>query len=422
MRMPKKNQKSFQVILAIVIALAMWLYVINVENPAGTAHIRDVPVQLQGEKTLEENGLMVTGLSRDGITVSLNGKKKTLMKISRKNLSLIVDVSSVTEAGSWTLAGRLSYPATVSGDSVTISRWDDLRVIVTVEPKTTKTVPVRGEFMGTEAEGYQTGTVTVAPDTLTLTGPEDTLDKIAYALAQVEGEELSSSFTVQSPFILMTVDNIPADVANVTPEMTAVDVTVPIRRVAEVPLTVELLPGGGATEEDVSCAITPSAVTLVAEEEDEVLPESISLGQIQLSEVFDGASYRLPIQIPDDAEGWNAPEYASVRLTTRGLVSLQVPVETSRIVLKNVPEGYTAEMVSDHLYVWVRGPAGAVTDLAQSNLSVTADLSGVSAGGSLQRIPVDIALTGEGREAAGVLGGHYSVALRLVPRGDSAYN
>ena len=276
--------------------------------------------------------------------------------------------------------------------------------------------------MGTEAEGCQTGTVSVSPDTLTLTGPEDTLEKISYALAQVEGEDLSSTLTVQSPFILMTGDDIPADVANVTPDVTAVEVTVPVRRVAKVPLTVELLPGGGATEDDVSCTITPSAVTLVAEEEDQTLPDSISLGQIQLSEVFDGASYRLPIRIPADAEGWNAPEYASVRLTTRGLVSLQVPVETGRIALENVPEGYVSELVSDHLYVWVRGPAGAVQDLAQSNLIISADLSGVPADGSLQRVPVSIALTGEGREAAGVLGGHYSIALRLVPDEDAAHH
>ena len=137
--------------------------------------------------------------------------------------------------------------------------------------------------------------------------------------------------------------------------------------------------------------------------------------------MFDGASYRLPIRIPADAEGWNAPEYASVRLTTRGLVSLQVPVETGRIALENVPEGYASELVSDHLYVWVRGPAGAVQDLAQSNLSISADLSGVPADGSLQRVPVSIALTGEGREAAGVLGGHYSIALRLVPDEDAAH-
>ena len=186
MRTRKKNQKVFQLILAIVVAMVLWLYVINVENPTGTARLGDLPIQLQGEEVLTENGLMVTDLSKDTVTIRLSGKKKTLMKISRKNVTLTLDVSSVTGPGDWTLTSRLNYPANVNTDNVTISHYDDLKVTVTVEPQTTKTIPVRGEFMGSEAEGYRTGRVTVSPDTLTLTGPEDTLGKISYALAQVE--------------------------------------------------------------------------------------------------------------------------------------------------------------------------------------------------------------------------------------------
>ncbi len=413
MRTRKKNQKVFQLILAIVVAMVLWLYVINVENPTGTARLGDLPIQLQGEEVLTENGLMVTDLSKDTVTIRLSGKKKTLMKISRKNVTLTLDVSSVTGPGDWTLTSRLNYPANVNTDNVTISHYDDLKVTVTVEPQTTKTIPVRGEFMGSEAEGYRTGRVTVSPDTLTLTGPEDTLGKISYALAQVEEEELSSTLTVQSPFILMTEEGLPADVANVTTDVSAVEVTVPVRKVAQVPLTVDLIDGGGATGDDVTCIITPETVTLVAEQEDEELPAYISLGEIDLSDVFDGASYYLPIKIPADAEGWNAPEYASVRLTMEGLTSLQVPVETARIDLENIPAGYTPELVSDYLYVWARGPAESLAGLVQEDISVTADLSGCATDGSLQRIPVSIALTGEGQEAAGILGSHYSIALRL---------
>ena len=249
-----------------------------------------------------------------------------------------------------------------------------------MKPQTTKTIPVRGEFMGSEAEGYRTGRVTVSPDTLTLTGPEDTLGKISYALAQVEEEELSSTLTVQSPFILMTEEGLPADVANVTTDVSAVEVTVPVRKVAQVPLTVDLIDGGGATGDDVTCIITPETVTLVAEQEDEELPAYISLGEIDLSDVFDGASYYLPIKIPADAEGWNAPEYASVRLTMQGLTSLQVPVETARIDLENIPAGYTPELVSDYLYVWARGPAGSLAGLVQEDISVTAPQTAPSSG------------------------------------------
>lgn len=411
----KTNRKPFQVTLAIVIAVILWLYVINVENPTGTAHLRDLPVQLQGEEVLEEEGLMVTDLSKDTLSVRLNGKKKTLMKVSRKNVTFSVDVSSITGAGEWTLTGRMSYPASVGSESITVSHWDDLKIVVTVEPRAEKTVPVQGRFVGTEAMGYQTGTVTVSPETLRLSGPEDTLEKISYALAQVDEEDLSSSVTLQRPFILMTEDDLPADIANVSTDVSAVEVTVPVRKVAQVPLTVELVDGGGATAEDVTCTITPKTVTLVAEDEDEELPEAISLGKIQLSESFDGVSYRLPIQLPQDVEGWNAPEYASVRLTIDKLASQLVSVETSSIDLENAPEGSVPELVSNYLYVWVRGPAEALHDLDQEDIAVTADLSGCAADGSLQRVPVKITLIGEERDAAGVLGGHYSIALRLLP-------
>ena len=414
MKTRKKNRKVFQAALAIVVALVLWLYVINVENPTGTSNLRDIPVQIQGEEILEENGLMVTNLDPDTVSLRLSGKKKTLMKISRKNVTFTVDVSSVTGAGDWTLTGRIGYPANVNTDSVTVSRYDDLKITVTVEPRAVKTIPVRGQFLGTEAEGYRTGPVTASPETLTITGPEDTLAKIAYALAQVEEDEISATLVEQTPFILMTEDGLPADVANVTTDFSAVEVTVPVRKVAQVPLVVDLIDGGGATAKDVTCTILPETVTLVAEKENEELPASISLGEIDLSDVFDGASYFIPVVIPEDVEAWNAPEYASVRLTMKDLTSIQVPVETSSIVLENLPEGYMAEMVSDYLYVWVRGPSGALKDLVQQDIFVVADLAGCAADGSLQRVPVSIALTGEGREEAGVLGGNYSIALRLV--------
>lgn len=416
MRTHKKNQKIFRAALAILVAIVLWLYVINVENPTGTAWLRDLPVQIQGEEVLEENGLMVTDLDPDTVTVRLNGRKKTLMKISRKNVTFSVDVSSVTGAGEWTLTGHLSYPGNVSSDSVAVSRFDDLKIVVTVEHRTSRTIPVRGEFTGTEAEGYQTGTVSVSPDILTLYGPVDTLGKISYALAQVDEEEISSSRTVQSSFILMTEDGLPADVANVTTDVSAVEVTVPVRKVAQVPLAVELIDGGGATADDVTCTITPESVTLVAEREDEELPEFISLGEIDLGEVFDGASYYLPVVIPEDVEGWNAPEFASVRLAMKGLVSIQVPVETSSISLENIPDGYTAELASEYLYVWVRGPAGELLDLIQDEVVISADLEGCATDGSLQRVPVTITLVGDERDQAGIIGSHYSIALRLVPK------
>ena len=40
---PKKTRKVFNIILAIVLAVGVWLYVINVENPTGTVSSGRIP-------------------------------------------------------------------------------------------------------------------------------------------------------------------------------------------------------------------------------------------------------------------------------------------------------------------------------------------------------------------------------------------
>ena len=218
----------------------------------------------------------------------------------------------------------------------------------------------------------------------------------------------------RAPVILMTGENVPAgDVSNVTCDPPNVEVTVPVSRVKEIPLEVELLPGGGATAEDVQLRIRPETVTVVAGQDAEALPEKISLGAIDLSEVFDQASYSLPIQLPEGMTGWNMPEYASVRLTVDELSSRQVPVSTGLIQWTGVPEGTSPRLVSEYLYIWVRGSSDVVDAMTAEDLSVTADLTGALTDGSLQRFPVQVSVLGDLSGTVGVVGTHYSIALRL---------
>ena len=129
----KKSRRVLNAILAVGLAVALWLYVVNVENPSGATKLRDLEVELQGTRELAEQGLMVTSISQDQIDLKVNGRKKTLMKLSSKNVSLYLDVSSIEEKGEWPLICRTVFPSNVSSDSLTVANWDDLRLSVTVE-------------------------------------------------------------------------------------------------------------------------------------------------------------------------------------------------------------------------------------------------------------------------------------------------
>lgn len=410
--MKSTKRKILNMALAVLISMGLWLYVVNVENPTGSGHLRDLAVEVQGEETLESRGLMVTELSQERMNLKVTGKKKTLMRLDKKNVSLTVDVSSITEVGEWELTCRPVFPTQVSTDSITVSSWNDMKVTVTVRKQESKTIPVRGEFIGTEADGCLAGAVETDPAALVVKGPSESLDQVSYALVQVGGESVSDTIQEQINVVLMGTDGQAADVKNVTISATSVQVTVPVRRVVSIPLTVTLQPGGGAAAEDADCTISPASVTVVEEGDGSDLPESISLGTIDLSQVYGKTSYSLPIQLPGGVTGWNCPSFATVTLSLEKLASRQMATEN--ITLKNVPQGYTAQLVNAALYVWVRGDPSQVAQLNASQIAVEVDLTRANLGDELQRLPAKVSLVGEGLEGVGIIGTNYSVALTLT--------
>ena len=352
-----------------------------------------------------------TEQNRDHVSLKLSGRKKTLMKLNRKNITLKLDVSSVTSEGEHTLSCKVDFPDTV-GDNVSISDWEDPHVTVTVEKQATKEIPVRGEFIGTEADNCLAGAVTTDPETLVLKGPEKELEGISYALATVGGKEVRDTIVEQSSVVFMGPDGTPASRKNVTASAESVEVTVPVRQVVSLPLTVEIIEGGGAAREDVEVTISPETITVVAQEGEEALPSAISLGTIELEDVLGDTSYSFPIKLPAGVTAWGEQSrYARVSLTFPQLVTRQLAVE--QIALQNIPQGYDAALVSKQLYVWVRGRQDLVEALDPNQLQVEVDLSEAGKGDELQRFPAKVTWKGGEPEGVKIMGTHYSVALRL---------
>ena len=241
------------------------------------------------------------------------------------------------------------------------------------------------------------------------------MEGISYALASVGGKEISSTLTETTSVVLMGEDGTPADRQNVTVSTETVEVTVPVRQVVSIPLTVDLIDGGGATAADVNVEISPATVTVTAETEGDVtLPDSISLGEIDLSNVLGNTSFSLPITLPEGVTLWGSqPSVATVSLTFPNITARQVAVQN--IILENVPQGYEAELINQQLYVWVRGNSDLVADLDPGQLQVEVDLSNASTGNGLQRFAATVTFKGDNPEGVGIMGTQYSVAVRLHP-------
>ena len=404
-----KESKILYVILSILIAAALWLYVVNEVNPNAGDTIKNVPVNVTGLDVLESRGLMVTRQSTDELDVKVTGNRKSLVKLMRDNITITADLSGIAEEGEYEIRCTVALPGSITTGTATVSERDSYRVRFTVEKKIKKTVEVRGEFTGKVAEGYQAESFILSPSSMEITGPSSLIEPVEYARVTLSATNLNETYSGILPFELVNQDGSQADLERIECAAPTVYVVYPIVRVREIELKASLLPGGGAGEEDAVWEISPKTIQISGKESDISEIEELVLGPIDLAVVGATASFEFPISLPTGVTNESGITVATVTVKVNGLTTKAL--ETERIELINCPDGFTAEAVTQSLKVTVRGSAEAVERVTGQQLRVVADLSEVSRSEGQFRVPVKVYLDGGGE--AGVVGGDYSISVNL---------
>lgn len=404
----RKNRRGVNVVVSLLLAVLLWFYVINVENPVAETTLDDVPVTVQGAESLDDLGLMVTDLSRDFMDLKVRGNRKTFLKLYGA-VSVQVDVSGQKQAGEVRLRGRYVLPDMIAANSVVVQESENFHVVVTIEKKATREISVMGEFGGTLANGFEADSVQVTPSVLEVEGPESVVNQISHAVVTVREENIKSA--VSEELLVVLVDQKGSILAHPSLTLSAqmARAYMPVVQVYEVPLTVTLMDGGGAAKEEAVFTMEPKTVRLSGPDEILAGLQEISLGEINLAEVFEGVSVTLPIPIPEGVICRSGETEASISFSFANL-SMK-PLSADQIRLENVPKGYKASLVTESLQVWIRGSQAALDRVTPAQVRVVVDLTDAVQTIGQQWVPATAFL--DGVSDAGVVGRDYSVAVYL---------
>lgn len=379
------ESKAFNIILSILIAMGLWVYVTDTLSDMGESNIRNIPVTLVGEDTLNAKGLMLDqGESQLAVQTRVTGSRKILMEMAAdpaSYFSATVNLAEITEAGTYELPCSISISNVPFTSSVRLSDQEARTVTVTVTKLMSKPVEVRGVFTGTVEEGYRAETPEITPATVTVQGPESLVSQIAYAQVNIEGEGLTKTVSGELGFDLVTSDGAVISDDKISTNVELVSVVLPVVKTLEVPLAVDFIYGGGITEENfdryVTCTIEPETIQVSGDAADVTSLEGKTkqIGVIDLTAVTQETQvYTFPIELSPELSNDSGITEAKVTLTIRGLETKIV--ETSNIDIINVPEGFTAEKVTQSLQVTVRGPADALSEIDGYQVRVVVDLEG----------------------------------------------
>lgn len=186
-----------------------------------------------------------------------------------------------------------------------------------------------------------------------------------------------------------------------------IEVSMNIIKYKVVPLSVKIIDGGGAVEEDCDIRIEPASITISGDSTVLDGVNSIVLDTIDLSQTANSKVLELPILIPNNASNVSGQDKATV--TLKILDKQTKTVKVSNISFEGKLDGFEAESMAQQIQPTVRASTADINKINANNMRVVADLSGFSQPGTYQ-VPVEIYI--DGFPDAGVIG-EYTIVVNL---------
>lgn len=386
-------------ILSFVIAILVWLLVVNINNPIGTKSFVISDVQLLNEAYIDADGKMcMQDEEQVPIRVTIKAQRKILDKISVNNIRAVADLQQAVSLNT----DPVMVPITVSCDHI---MQDNIEVSpqnlsLHLEDKDTQEFVVNVTTNNTKPDrGYEIGTLTSNPEKIKITGPTSLINKIDKVNASIDVDGATEDITTEKDVKIIDKNGeefTDSDMGYLN--VSRVYVTAKLWKVqanVKIKAGYSGSPKSGYQVESVST--TPNVISVAGSEEalaalkDQnntiIIPDyvaDISDRDSDLEEKINISDY-----LPDGLKlTSDSSEDVFVRVNVLPMGSSVCEVPTKNIVVNHAPDGMQVSFDTANIEVRVQKTDSSLDDLTEDQIKASIDLSDVGEGS--HEVPVSI--------------------------------
>lgn len=208
-----RKENIFARIICLLIACAMWVYVMTDQNPIVE---RSVEVHLQQNNL--PNNMMVFN-APEKILVRVRGSRTQVMADNLdKQISASINLKNITE-------GQQSLPITVTYAGGEVVAVTPKEVSIYVDTVSEKKVPVTTRIVGAVSSDMTIGTSVITPPEVTLRGATHRIDKVNKVVAPIDVTDHTGSFEAESDLVAVSDDGYDIPNMRIIPERVMVQAT-----------------------------------------------------------------------------------------------------------------------------------------------------------------------------------------------------
>lgn len=234
MKKNKLTDNLFLRILAVLVAVLVWIIVVNVSDPIIESTYSGVPVEiLNADLISKQNETYEILNGSNTISVTITAKRSINDLLGKENIKATADMQDLDEENGTI---RIRLETNKYNDKIESIKSKTDAVEVEIEALSKRQLSITPVINGEPVDGYITGDVTLDQNVVTVQGPESIVSEIAYATVEASVAGMSGSISTTAVIRYYDEANNQVDASRLTGNINTVSIKVELLATKSLPM------------------------------------------------------------------------------------------------------------------------------------------------------------------------------------------
>lgn len=380
--------------LAVLIALVLWLAIVNVNDPEKTITVSNIPISVTNESAITSRDMVYNVKSEQYLNITVSGKRSIVSNLSAEDFRATASLKELSKVNS--IPVDVTTKNASLGRKITIVKQSAQTILVDVENVEEKDfTDLVVEYTGKVADGYVAGLSSMSTDEVTVKAPTSIIDKIKKVAVRCSLDGANTNISKKCPVILYDKNDkeIKSDEIELSDKKIRVNVNV--LRAKQVPISTinkdELgKPADGYVVDDV--ILSSDSITVYGSEESLDSIESLDIqDDIDVSDAKGDVTQNIDVtgKLPKGLSV-SGESTIAVKVVIKKLITRTFEYDASEVSLNDLSSDLDVQLVTKKVKVTLQGEEEVISQLTKDDMAISADLGKVKEGTTT--VHVDVAV------------------------------
>ena len=380
--------------LAVLIALVLWLAIVNVNDPEKTITVSNIPISVTNESAITSRDMVYNVKSEQYLNITVSGKRSIVSNLSAEDFRATASLKELSKVNS--IPVDVTTKNASLGRKITIVKQSAQTILVDVENVEEKDfTDLVVEYTGKVADGYVAGLSSMSTDEVTVKAPTSIIDKIKKVAVRCSLDGTTTNISKKCPVILYDKNDkeIKSDEIELSDKKIRVNVNV--LRAKQVPISTinkdELgKPADGYVVDDV--ILSSDSITVYGSEESLDSIESLDIqDDIDVSDAKGDVTQNIDVtgKLPKGLSV-SGESTITVKVLIKKLITRTFEYDASEVSLNDLSSNLDVQLVTKKVKVTLQGEEEVISQLTKDDIAISADLGKVKEGTT--SVHVDVAV------------------------------